>query len=146
MSPLLVGIGSPAVGAVERDSVSGVSTHATSGSVVEPVQGPGESLSLLDVLMRERGVTVTANCIDRTDRQSTRTRVGDAARLEGDEAVLQSVRGMFRMWRMLRGTTRGGSISDSNNVTDTEWDVESTNEVGEKREFLSLVVRALVDL
>jgi len=142
----ITGIGSPAVGAVERDSVSGVSTHATSGSVVEPVQGPGESLSLLDVLMRERGVTVTANCIDRTDRQSTRTRVGDAARLEGDEAVLQSVRGMFRMWRMLRGTTRGGSISDSNNVTDTEWDVESTNEVGEKREFLSLVVRALVDL
>ena len=145
-SPLLVGIGSPAVGAAERGLISDVPTHATGGSVVEPAQEPGKPVSLLDVLMRERGVTGTANRVDRSDGEPTRTRVGDAARLEGDEAVLQSVRGVFRMWRMLRGTTRGGSIPDGNNVDDTEWDVESTNEVGEKREFLNLVVRALGDL
>ena len=146
MSPLLVGIGSPAVGTVERGLDSGVPTPATGGSAVEPVQERGEPVSLLDVLMQERRVAVTPNCGGRTDGESTKTHVGDAVRLEGDEAVLQSVRGMFRMWRTLRSTTHGSCIPDGNNVNDTRWDVESTSEVGEKREFLSLVVRALADL
>lgn len=146
MSPLLVGIGSPVVGTVERGLDSGVPTHATGGSAVEPVQERGEPVSLIDVLMREKRGTVTANYGGQADGGSAKTRVGDAVRLEGDEAVLQSVRGMFRMWRTLRGTTHGSCITDGNNVNDTGWDAESTSEVGEKREFLSLVVRALADL
>jgi hypothetical protein len=145
MSPLLVGIGSPVVGAVERGVDSGVATHASDGSAAEPVHEP---VSLLDILMRERRANGTANCVNRLDGKSTNTntRVGDAARFEGDEAALQSLRGVFRMWRMLRGTTRDSSTPDDNNVSDTEWDVESTNEAEEKREFLSLVERALADL
>ena len=147
MSPLLVGIGSPVAGTVERGSDPGVPTHAAGVSAVEAVQESGEPASLLDVLMRERRVTVTSNCGGRTDGESTKPRgSSDAVRLEGDEAVLQSVQGMFRMWRALRGTTRGSCIPDGNNVNDMRRDVESTSEAGEKREFLSLVVCALADL
>ena len=144
MSPLLVGIGTPVVGTVERGLVSGVATHATGGSVAEPVQEPAEPVSLVDILLRETREDATANCVHRPDGGSTKLRVGGAARLEGDEAVQQSLRGVFRMWRMLRGgTTHGRSTPGDNNDNDTEWD---TKEVEEKREFLSLVARALADL
>jgi len=146
MSPLLVGVGSPVVGAVERDLVSGAATHATGGSVAEPIQEPGEPVSLVDVLMRESRANISTNCANRINGEPTKTRIGDPARFESDEAVLQSVRGMFRMWRVLRGTTYGSSFPGNTNVTDTKWDMESTNETEEKREFLSLVVRALADL
>ena len=143
MSPLLVGIGSPVVGSVERGLTSGAATHATGGGVAEPVHAPA---NLLDILMRERRGNVIANCVNRLDGKSTRARAGDATHFEADEAVLQSLRGVFRMWHMLRGTTRGSSTPGDNNDNDTEWDVESVNKVEEKREFLSLVERALADL
>jgi len=146
MSPLLVGTGSPVVDTVERGLISGVVTRATGGSVVDAVQEPGGRVSLLDVLMRERRVTVTTNRASRIDGEPTKAHVGNAARCEGDEAVLQSVRGVFGMWRILRDTTQEGSTAGGADTTDTNGGVESTNEVEEKREFLSLVVRALADL
>ena len=145
MSPLLVGTGSPVVDAVERCMVSGVATHATGASMAEPIQEPGEPVSLLDKLMREGRAAVDTSLSNRSDEESTKKPARDPARFEGDEAVLQSVRGMFRMWRILRSTTHGGSVTGSANAADIDWNVESTNEVEAKREFLSLVVRALTD-
>ena len=142
MSPLLVGMGSPVVDAVERSMVSGVATHATGGSVAEPIQEPGEPVSLLDTLMREGRAAVATSSSNQTDGDSTKEPAGDPACFAGDEAVLQSVRGVFRMWRILRGTTRGGSITGDANAADLDWNAESMEA---KREFLNLVVRALAD-
>ena len=142
MSPLLVGMGSPVVDAVERSMVSGVATHATGGSVAEPIQEPGEPVSLLDTLMREGRAAVATSSSNRTDGDSTKEPDGDSAYFAGDEAVLQSVRGIFRMWRILRGTTRDGSITGDANTADLDWNAESMEA---KREFLNLVVRALAN-
>jgi hypothetical protein len=145
-SPLLVGVGSPVVGAAERGLGTGVRAHATGGSTAGAGHKCGGPANLIGVLIREQPPTVTANHTNRVDGKPTRPRVEDTAGFEGDEAVLQSVRGMFRMWRILRGTTHGNSTAGDNDVVSAARGGDNTNEVEEKREFLSLVVRAMADL